>query len=125
VGTIVFPNVYIGNDVKIGQNCIIHSNAKVESGTVIKNDTFVSLGAFVGADTVLGCRVFVGPNSALFDHIIIDDDSIIGMGSVVVGNIGKSVVFAGNPARFIKDNVTGRVFKAQNCSVVIYEDAGN
>lgn len=117
-GTVVFPNVYLGNDTHIGLNCIIHCNAKVESEIIINNSTFVSSGAFVGANTSVGCRVFVGPNAALFDHIMIGDDSIIGMGSVVIRNVENRKVFVGNPARFVKDNLTGRVFDERNCCVV-------
>lgn len=116
-GTVIFPNVYIGNDVVIHNNCIVHANAKIEADCIIGGNTFVSLGAFVGASTVLGNRVFVGPNASLFDHISIGDDSMIGMGSVVLESVRENKVLVGNPAKCIKDNISGRVFKPENCCV--------
>lgn len=117
-GTVVFPNAYISNDVKIGTNCIIHANAKIESGVCINDNSFVSSGAFIGADTVIGQGVFVGPNSTLFDHISIGNNSLVGLGSAVTKDVEEDVVVAGNPAKKIKDNNTGRVFTEEHCSVV-------
>lgn len=116
-GTVVFPNVYISNNVNIWENCLIHANSKIESQCIIGAHSFVSSGAFIGANSKLGNIVFVGPNAALFDHIDVGDNSLIGMGSVVIGDVSSNVVFAGNPAKKIKDNIKGRVFNEKNCSV--------
>lgn len=116
-GTIIFPNAYISNDICIGNNCIVHANAKIESCCIVDDNTFVSSGAFIGANTQIGDGVFVGPNASLYDHIKIGANSFIGMGSVVIRDVEEGIVVAGNPATKIRDNLSGRVFRANNCSV--------
>ena len=116
-GSIIFPNVYISDSVAIGENCIIHANSKIESECVIGEHSFMSLGAFVGANSKLGKSVFIGPNAALFDHIEVGENSIVGIGSVVTQNVMVNTVVAGNPAKKLRDNSEGRVFKKQNCLV--------
>lgn len=109
-GTIIFPNAYIGNEVQLGKNVIVHANAKVESDCVIRENSFVSLGAFVGGGTKIGKNSFVGPNAAVMDHVTIGDHSIIGMGSVVIRDILSNSKNVGNPAREI-DNCCSKIFK--------------
>ena len=46
----VYPNVYIGDNVKIGNNVILFAGAKVYSETVIGNNCVVNSGAVLGAD---------------------------------------------------------------------------
>jgi len=49
-GTIVQPNVFIGNDVVIGKNCVIHSNVCIYDGVAIKNNVTIHAGSILGAD---------------------------------------------------------------------------
>ena len=72
--------VEIGDDVTIGHNCVIHA-------CVLKN------------------RVLVGMNAVVMDGAIIEEDSIVGAGSVVTK--GKKFpprsLILGNPAKFIRE----------------------
>lgn len=70
----------IGDDVTIGHNCVIHA-------CTIKN------------------RVLVGMNAVIMDAAIINEDSIVGAGSVVTkGKIfpPRSLIL-GNPAKLVRE----------------------
>lgn len=49
-GTIIQPNVFIGNHVKIGKDCVIHANVVIYDHTVIGNHVTVHAGTVLGAD---------------------------------------------------------------------------
>ncbi len=49
-GTIIQPQVFIGNHVQIGKNCIIHPNVTIYDHTIIEDDVIIHAGAVIGAD---------------------------------------------------------------------------
>ena len=52
-----------------------------------------------------GDNVFIGMNVIVCNSVTIGEGSIIGAGSVVTKDIPANQVWAGNPARYIKDRV--------------------
>lgn len=49
-GTVIQPNVFIGEDVVIGKNCTIHANVSIYAHTIIGDDVTIHSGASIGAD---------------------------------------------------------------------------
>jgi len=49
-GSIIQPNVFIGNHVVIGKNCIIHPNVCIYDGVKIGNNVMIHAGSILGAD---------------------------------------------------------------------------
>ncbi len=49
-GTIIMPNVFIGEQVKIGKNCIIHSNVSILDYTEIGDHVIIQSGTVIGSD---------------------------------------------------------------------------
>lgn len=49
-GTIIQPNVFVGNHVKIGKNCIIHANVVLNDYTEIGDNVVIHAGTVLGAD---------------------------------------------------------------------------
>jgi UDP-3-O-[3-hydroxymyristoyl] glucosamine N-acyltransferase len=49
-GTIIQPNVFVGNHVRIGKNCLIHSNVTIYDHTVIGDNVIIHAGTVLGAD---------------------------------------------------------------------------
>lgn len=49
-GTVVQPNVFIGNHVKIGKNCVIHPNVTIYDGCIIGDNVTIHAGTVLGAD---------------------------------------------------------------------------
>ena len=50
LGTVIQPNVFIGNHVVIGQNCLIHSNVSIYDYTQIGDNVIIHAGTILGAD---------------------------------------------------------------------------
>jgi len=51
--------------------------------------------------TRLGDRVFVGAGAIVMPGVFVEDDAIIGAGSVVTKDVAAGTIVAGNPARVI------------------------
>lgn len=49
-GTVIQPNVFIGNHVTIGKNCLIHANVCLYDDTVIGDHVTIHAGSILGAD---------------------------------------------------------------------------
>jgi UDP-3-O-[3-hydroxymyristoyl] glucosamine N-acyltransferase len=49
-GTVIMPNVFIGENVTIGKNCVIQSNVSVLADTQIGNRVIIQSGTVLGSD---------------------------------------------------------------------------
>ena len=87
--------------VDIGEDCVI------AHGVMFINDLFGD-GSPAGGDktkwcsTTIGHHVSIGSNATILP-VKICDNVVIGAGSVVTKNITKPGIYAGNPARKIRD----------------------
>ena len=48
--------------------------------------------------------VFIGARAFIMPGVTLGENSIIGAGSVVIKNVDKNTIVAGNPAKLIKEN---------------------
>ena len=55
------------------------------------------------APVVLGDNVWIGDSAIVCKGVSIGENSVIGAGAVVAGNIPANVIAAGNPARIIRE----------------------
>lgn len=124
-GCEIKSHVFVGPFVEIQQGVVIGEKTKIQShtficelvtignecfighGVVFINDAFQKFGPAMGDKnfwqrTIIGNNVSIGSNSTILP-IQICDNTIIGAGSVVTKNITKPGVYAGNPAKLLRD----------------------
>ena len=105
--------VQIGNNTKVQSHAficdkvIIGNNCFISHGAMFINDTFASGGPAGGdqskwKETRLGNRVSIGTNATVLP-VEICDNVVIGAGSVVTKSISEPGIYAGNPAKKIKN----------------------
>jgi len=100
-GTKIQSHSFICELVNIGKDCFIGH------GVMFINDLFSNGGPARGKKnlwqpTNIGNNVSIGSNATILP-VSIYDNVIIGAGSVVTKDIKESGVYAGNPARFIRN----------------------
>jgi acetyltransferase-like isoleucine patch superfamily enzyme len=117
--TFIGPFVEIQSDVKIGSNCKIQSHTFICTWVTIGNNTVISHGVVFINDpysvghpahgdralwrpTKIGNNVSIGSNATILP-VEICDNVVIGAGSVVTKNITEPGIYAGNPARKIRN----------------------
>ena len=87
----------IGKNVRITTGCIILTHDF--SWSVLGGVYGECVGAVGTID--IGNNVFIGVNSVILRNTIIEDNVVIGAGSVVSGHLEANSVYAGNPAKKI------------------------
>ncbi len=50
LGSIIFPGAFIGNNVRLGRNCIIHPHVSILDYTEIGNNVIIQAGTVIGSD---------------------------------------------------------------------------
>ncbi|MEO6612682.1 MAG: UDP-3-O-(3-hydroxymyristoyl)glucosamine N-acyltransferase [Chitinophagaceae bacterium] len=122
-GTVVMPNVFIGNHVQVGKNCILYPNVTILDHCIIGDDVIIQSGTVIGSDAfyynkkttrdiyykkMTSCgRVLIEKGVEIGANCSIDrgvsSDTVIGAGTkmdnlVHIGHdtvIGKNCLFAG------------------------------
>lgn len=117
--TFIGPFVEIQRSVKIGKNCKIQSHTFICELVTIGNNTVVAHGVMFINDlfetgcpangdkslwknTIIGNNVSIGSNSTILP-IKVCDNVVIGAGSVVTKDIVEAGIYAGNPAKKIRE----------------------
>ncbi len=126
LGTKLILDVRNGGSISIGprtglSNCILISRAHIEigEGTFIGADAkifdndFHSLNPenrrhwaerdIISRPILIGKRCFIGGGAIILKGAVIGDEAVIGAGAVVSGTVGPREIWAGNPAKKVKD----------------------
>jgi sugar O-acyltransferase (sialic acid O-acetyltransferase NeuD family) len=102
--TFVFDGAVIQPFAEIGSNCIIRSAAHVSHHVRVADTCFIAAGACIGGSTSIGARAFVGLNATILDNINIAPDCTIAAGSVVNRSTEPGGLYAGVPARRVRQS---------------------
>ena len=89
-------------EVRIGDNCLIAPNVGIYTAGHNMNPIDRHKTGFAKQITI-GNNVWIGGHCVIVGGINIGDNSIIAAGSVVTKDIPANCIFAGNPAKKLKD----------------------
>ena len=90
-GTVVQPGVFIGNDVQIGRDCVLHAGAVISDGTRIGDRVVISPNAVIGTDAF-----YYKHRPSGYDrlrscgNVVIEDDVEIGAGCTIARGVSSS-----------------------------------
>jgi UDP-3-O-[3-hydroxymyristoyl] glucosamine N-acyltransferase len=131
-GTILQPGVFIGEQVRIGRNCIIHSNVSVYDHCVIGDEVIIHANTVIGSDAFYFKRRPAGYDKMVScGRVILRDRVEIGASCTIdKGVSGDTIIGEGtkidNQVHIGHDTVIGRncLFAAQVgiAGVVTIED---
>jgi tetrahydrodipicolinate N-acetyltransferase len=123
------PGSFIREKVEIGERVIVMMGAVVNIGAVIGAGTMIDMNAVVGARAIVGAdchigagavlagvleppsaapvviedEVLIGANAVVLEGCRVGRGSVIAAGAVVTSDVPELTVYAGQPARHIKD----------------------
>ena len=118
-------NVSIGtlsvveHHVKIGNGVRIHSQAFIPEFSVLENNCWIGPNVVITnakypkslnvkaelQEARVKQNAIIGANSTLLPGVVIDEDALVGAGSVVTKHVKRGTVVIGNPAHMIKRKV--------------------
>lgn len=117
--TLIFNNAQIGDNVTIGDGCIIDPYARIGADAIIGENCLVQTFAIVGHEAKIGdycrldCRsllvggvilknnVTVHTNAVISHNVVVDDDATIAALSFVIRKVKAGKTVCGNPAKVL------------------------
>lgn len=99
---ICHKSITIGNNVKIGGGVCIYDTDFHSLAPVIRRSS-EDLKNRAEKPVVIGNDVFIGAKSIILKGVTIGENSVIGAGSVVTKSVPANQIWAGNPAKFIRN----------------------
>lgn len=118
--TAIHPTAVIANDVEIGKGTVIMANVVINSYSSIGIHCIINTASIVEHDNIIGDYVHISPNVTLCGEVKVEicswvgagsnikqgvsigENSIVGLGSVVLENVNKNSIVVGVPANIIK-----------------------
>lgn len=96
----------IEKKIVISDNSMLSNNITIRTGDshAILNEKGEKIN--VEKDIFIGKHVWIGSNVTILKGVHIEDNSIVGTGSLVTDNISHSSIAVGIPAKVIKNNVS-------------------
>jgi len=117
-----FSNGERSGEIRIGDHCLISPGARISAATRIEigDDSMLAAGVYLtdadwhdvhdrtrspgrSAPIVLERNVWIGDGVIVCKGVRIGENSVIGAGSVVVGDVAPNAIAAGNPARVVRE----------------------
>lgn len=139
--------IEIGDDFYIGKYSIIETNCKIGNGVIIANNVgivgrydhnFTQIGVSVrralsvrdyeyswkeiGRWTIIGNDVWIGYGAIILSGVTIGDGAIISAGAIVTKDVEPYCIYAGVPAKKIKDRFESLTDKKKHIEILSYKD---
>ena len=112
LGLKVVPNdnkicVHIGKEVSIAPNVVFICESCANNGTEINELDYVKNHLVKKGDIIIEDNVWIGTNVTIMPGVTVGRCSIIGAGSIVFDNVDSFSIYAGVPAKKIRDLKSG------------------
>lgn len=85
--TIVHRTATLGQDVRLGEGCILMAGSVVNVGSILGTNVIVNTAATVGHDCIIGDGVHLSPGCHLSGNVEVGEGSFLGVGVLVVPGI--------------------------------------
>jgi len=92
---------------EIGKGCKIGAHCNIGHNNIIGDDCVFAAGVLTSGSVTVGKNCWFGTGCIIRNGISICDDVVIGTGAVVVKDIKVPGIYAGNPAKFLKEKPEG------------------
>jgi sugar O-acyltransferase (sialic acid O-acetyltransferase NeuD family) len=100
-GCVICPNVTITTNVKIGLCSTVNAHSSIGHDVIIGDFCTLSGHCDITGQVHIGNRVMLGSHALIIPRKIVESDSIIGAGSVVIKRVRSGTTVFGNPAKII------------------------
>jgi sugar O-acyltransferase (sialic acid O-acetyltransferase NeuD family) len=98
-GTVICSGAVLTTDIILGEHVLINLNSTIGHDCRIGNFSSIMAGVNLAGGVELSEEVLIGSGSNVINRIKIGAGSIVGMGSVVLKNVGSGLTVAGVPSR--------------------------
>ena len=107
VGNVVMPGVSINASSLISDHCILNTNSSLDHDCKMDSFSCLAPNSAVGGNCFIGRYSYVGIGASIFHGISINQNCIIGGGSVLKNNAESDSTYYGIPAKRISGRNLG------------------
>tara|TARA_Y100000294_G_C8525157_1_gene324593 strand:- start:445 stop:1080 length:636 start_codon:yes stop_codon:yes gene_type:complete len=101
-GTIIFDNVFVDLEVKIGAFSFINIGSTICHDAILGKNVIISPKTLIDGRCILKDNIFVGSNVVINPKVKVAENVIIGSQSNVLRDIKKKGLYFGNPVKKIR-----------------------
>lgn len=109
-GSVVMPGVIINANSVIGNHCIINTNSSLDHDGFLCDFSSLAPRTCVGGNFILGTGSAICLGTNVIEGISIGKHTLVGAGSLVVGNFDSYVLAYGSPAKKIRNRMAGEPY---------------
>lgn len=120
-GKIIHSSSWVDPSARVEAGCVIYPRCCIDARAVIRANTVLNLSCVVAHDSVVGKHCFLSPGVTLAGYVTVGEACFLGIhataidnlkivsrtqlggGSVVIEDIQKPGLYAGNPVRWIRE----------------------
>jgi maltose O-acetyltransferase len=95
--------VHVGDNVSVAPNVTFICNSKPNNAKVLSEIDYVKNNLIKSSDVNIEDDVWIGANVTIFPGVTIGTCSVIGAGSIVMQDVEPYSIYAGAPAKKIRD----------------------
>lgn len=100
-GCAVFAQAAINAEAQIGAACIINTGATVDHDCKLAEGVHACPGAHLAGEASVGAYAWIGIGASVIQKVNIGENTVVGAGAAVVGDVLDRVTVAGVPAKVI------------------------
>ena len=100
-GVVVCPHSVVSVDSVIGKHVIINTLTSIGHDAKVKEFSTISSHCDVMGGVSIGSNVFMGSNAIILPNKKVENNAIVGAGSVVLRRVKEGTTVFGNPARMV------------------------
>ena len=105
-GSVLLAGAVLTADVTVGSHVAVMPQVVLTHDDRIGDHVTVASGVRLGGGAVLAPGAYVGAGALVREGVTVGAGSLIGMGSVVLHDVPAGEVWAGNPARFLRKELS-------------------
>ena len=113
-GSVVMPGVTINANAIIGNHCILNTNSSLDHDGFMNNYSSLAPNVCVGGNFILGRGSAICLGTNIIENITVGEYSIIGAGSLLVGNVSSCLVVYGAPAKIVRKRIPSEPYLSGN-----------
>ncbi|NBR48835.1 serine acetyltransferase [bacterium] len=91
-----------GLSLQHGMGLVVHQKSRIGSGCLLRQGVTIGERCSGGPLPVIGNDVEIGANAIILGAVTLGDGAVVGAGSVVLHDVPKGGIVAGNPAKIIR-----------------------
>ncbi len=106
-GTAVMAGAVVASNASVGSFCIVNTRASVDHDSHLDDFASIGPGATLAGNVRVGAYTAICLQACVAEKVCIGCHTVVGAGSVVLGDLPDQVIVYGTPARVVRSRSKG------------------